>query len=67
MEETRARAGGIQIGGKGAGGGAMLSEQPGALLEDPLTRLTRAKELHKAGVLSDAEFETTKAKLLAEL
>jgi hypothetical protein len=68
MEEARARAGGIAIGASPRDGshGASVprSSAPGT---DPIVRLTQAKELHKAGVLSDAEFETTKARLLSEL
>ena len=32
---------------------------------DPLTELRRLGELHQAGVLTDAEFASAKAKLLA--
>jgi Short C-terminal domain len=35
--------------------------------EDPLDRLKKLDELHKAGVLSDSEFEEQKAKLLAAM
>src|SRR3954470_6405641 len=35
--------------------------------EDPLDRLKKLDELHKAGALTDAEFEAQKKKLLEEL
>lgn len=63
LEEMRAKSGGIQFGGSGggvpgggAGGEASLSG-----------RLQRAKEMLESGLLTDAEFEQVKAKILAEL
>jgi hypothetical protein len=38
---------------------------PAAAERDPLADLQRLGELHQAGTLTDAEFETAKAKLLA--
>jgi hypothetical protein len=35
--------------------------------EDPLDRLKKLDELHKSGVVTDAEFEAKKAELLADL
>ena len=34
--------------------------------EDPLDRLSKLAELHDRGVLTDAEFETQKKKMLGE-
>lgn len=66
MEEARARAGGVHVGTSpvhiddiGAAGGA-ASDAPAA-------RLQRAKELLDQGLISDAEYEAVKAKVLADL
>ncbi|MFT4705250.1 MAG: hypothetical protein ACI81R_002958 [Bradymonadia bacterium] len=65
MEEARAASGGITlgpngspVGGGGGGGGGGV---------DPLQRLALAKELLESGVLTEAEFEETKYKILASL
>jgi hypothetical protein len=65
LEELRAKSGGISLGG-GLTGGA-----PGGAAADagnsPAARLQRAKEMRQQGLLSDAEFEQVKARILAEL
>jgi Short C-terminal domain len=38
---------------------------PAAVEHDPAVDLKELAELHRSGVLTDAEFETAKAKLLA--
>jgi len=67
LEELRAKAGGIQIGGARG-----LAAAPGAAAADegdtsPMARLQRAKDMLQNGLLNDAEFEQIKAKILAEL
>ena len=64
LEELRAKAGGIQVGAFGGG----LSGAPVAAGEtSPTLRLQRAREMLDGGLLTDAEFEQVKAKILAEL
>jgi hypothetical protein len=68
LEDKRAAAGGIQL-GAGFGGG-QSSPQPSpqsAPAEDAMTRLSKAKGLLDAGVLTETEFEGLKAKIMAEL
>ena len=52
----------VGMGGAPAGAAAGAPEA-----EDPLDRLKKLDELHKAGVLSDSEFEEQKAKLLSAM
>ena len=66
LEELRAKAGGIQIGGARA----LTSAPVGGTDEgdsSPMARLQRAKEMLQHGLLNDSEFEQIKAKILAEL
>ena len=58
MEEMRARAGGIHIGAAAPGAPAA---------KDPMERLAQAKKMFEAGLLSDAEYEAIKAKIVTEL
>jgi hypothetical protein len=60
LEELRAKSGGIQLGST-AGVGA--GEEP----RSPQARLQRAKEMVQQGLLTDAEFEQIKARILADL
>jgi hypothetical protein len=66
LEELRAKAGGIQIGGARG-----LAAAPGGTADEgdtsPMARLQRAKEMLQNGLLNDSEFEQIKAKILAEL
>jgi hypothetical protein len=57
------------FGGGAAPGGVAVAAPPAAPAAgtDPLDRLKKLDELHKAGVLNDAEFGAKKAELLAEL
>jgi hypothetical protein len=64
LEEMRARAGGIQV---GALGGSMGGVAAASGDHSPTSRLARAKEMLEGGLLTDAEFEQVKAKILAEL
>ena len=64
LEEMRAKAGGIQFGAGGGVSGYSSSDSNG---QSPTSRLQRAKEMRESGLLTDAEFEQVKAKILAEL
>jgi hypothetical protein len=64
LEELRAKSGGVHlgggVGGHVAGGGDEASRSPQA-------RLQRAKEMLGQGLLTDAEYEQVKARILGEL
>ena len=63
LEELRAKSGGVHLGGVGglpAGGGDDASRSPQG-------RLQRAKEMFDQGLLTDAEYEQVKARILGEL
>jgi hypothetical protein len=62
LEEMRAKSGGVHLGAMpGASGGG--TEQP----RSPQARLQRAKEMLDQGLLTDAEYEQVKARILGEL
>ena len=61
LEELRAKSGGINL--SGSVGGAANPDDAQA----PAARLQRAKEMRQQGMLSDAEFEQVKARILSEL
>jgi hypothetical protein len=61
LEELRAKSGGINL--SGGMGGAAAGEGSQA----PAGRLQRAKEMLQQGLLTDAEFEQIKARILSEL
>src|SRR6202453_318151 len=65
LEELRAKSGGVQISGAGYGnaGGAGAA---GAESE-PARRLRQAREMLEAKLISDSEFESIKAKIVAGL
>jgi hypothetical protein len=68
LDELRAKSGGIQFGTPGApamGGAADASG--GAAAGDPVGRLQRAKEMLVDGLITDAEFESIKAKIVDRL
>ena len=61
LEEMRARSGGVHLGGlPGAPAGGDDARSPQA-------RLQRAKDMLDEGLLSDAEYEQVKARILGEL
>ena len=62
LEELRANSGGVQIGG----GQAAYSADAGAESE-PTRRLRQAREMLDARLISDAEFESIKAKIVSGL
>jgi hypothetical protein len=64
MEEARARAGGVYMGSL-PGMGYPVSAPPAAR-EEPAARLGKAKALLDQGLISEQEYETLKAKVLAE-
>jgi hypothetical protein len=65
LEELRAKSGGISIGGGVGAAPAALPSADGAQV--PAARLQRAKEMLEQGLLTDAEFEQVKARILADL
>ncbi|MGC2195878.1 MAG: SHOCT domain-containing protein [Terriglobales bacterium] len=65
LEEMRARSGGIQLGSSGAGAGLGSSSSGGP--DDTVTRLEKAKAMLDKGLISDAEFEALKARIVNTL
>jgi Short C-terminal domain len=63
LEEMRAKSGGVHL-GSGAAGLQGSGEEAG---RSPQARLQRAREMREQGLLSDAEFEQVKARILGEL
>jgi len=61
LEELRAKSGALQIGGNGGSYGAAAGES------DPARRLRQAREMLEAKLISDAEFESIKAKIVSGL
>jgi hypothetical protein len=61
LDELRARSGGIQLGATAAPHAAAAASTAG---DDPTARLRRAKEMLDAGLLTDAEFESIKARII---
>jgi hypothetical protein len=61
LEELRAKSGGVQISGGGYAGG----ERSGSGESDPARRLRQAREMLDAKLISDAEFESIKAKIVS--
>jgi hypothetical protein len=57
MEEARARAGGFHV--------ATPAASSGGLLEDPVEKLAKAKAMLDQGLISEAEYEAVKAKIIA--
>jgi hypothetical protein len=65
LDELRAQSGGVQIGGGVAGGAAAsLAAAAGG---DPAERLRKAKEMLDGGLITDAEFESIKARVVEGL
>lgn len=61
MEEDRARAGGIQMSVPQA------AANPSAPAEDPVAKLAQAKAMLDQQLISEAEYETLKAKILSAM
>lgn len=64
LEEMRAKSGGVQISSGPAAGPPAL---PGAPSGDPVARLQQARQMLDARLISDAEYEALKARILGEL
>jgi len=60
LEELRAKSGGLQLGSSGVG-------SPAAGEADPVERLKAAKEMLANGLITDAEYEAIKAKVVSGL
>ena len=65
LEELRAKSGGVQFGGSPAG--AYPSAPAAGSESEPTRRLRQAREMLDAKLISDAEFESIKAKIVAGL
>jgi hypothetical protein len=64
LEELRARAGGIQLGGLAATGSVGGNESVPA---DTSSRLRNAKGMLDAGLISDAEYESLRARIISNV
>jgi hypothetical protein len=62
LDELRAKSGGIQFGSAGSVPGGTGREDG-----DPVARLQRAKEMLTEGLITDAEYESIKAKIVDRL
>ena len=62
LEEMRAKSGGVHLGAVSGMAGASTEES-----RSPQARLQRAKDMLDQGLLSDAEYEQVKARILGEL
>jgi hypothetical protein len=62
LEELRAKSGGIQL-----AGGVPVSGAGGDDTRQPAARLQRAREMLQQGLLTDAEFEQVKSRILGDL
>ena len=65
LEEMRAKSGGVHLASPMASAGPYSSNDTNG--QSPSARLQRAKEMLQSGLLTDAEFEQVKAKILNEL
>jgi putative oligomerization/nucleic acid binding protein len=63
LDEMRARSGGIQLGANAA----PFMSQPTDGADDPGSRLKRAKEMLDGGLITDAEYEAIKARIVERL
>jgi hypothetical protein len=61
LEELRAKSGGFQM---GAGGYAAPGAASGA---DPVAKLSQAREMLEKGLISDAEYESLKARIVSSM
>jgi hypothetical protein len=65
LEELRAKSGGIQFGASGGAAGVASPSAGGQ--EDVVTRLEKAKAMLDKGLISDAEYEALKARIVNTL
>ena len=61
LEELRAKSGGIQV-----GAGPLAPSGAGAAM-DPVAKLSQAKEMLDKGLISDAEYESLKARIVSSM
>jgi len=66
LEELRAKSGGVQIGNQGGYATDAANSGSGGESE-PTRRLRQAREMLEARLISDSEFESIKAKIVAGL
>ena len=64
LEEMRAKSGGVQI---SSGPVPVPPSTPGGPSNDPVSRLQQARQMLEAKLISDAEYEALKARILGEL
>ena len=71
LEEMRAQSGGVQVGTAGLGllGGGMGSagDGSGGAAEDAVVRLEKAKAMLDKGLISEAEYEAVKARVIEKI
>jgi hypothetical protein len=67
LEELRAKSGGLQWGPAAAYGAAAGGSTPVEMESEPARRLRQAREMLDAKLISDTEFESIKAKIVAGL
>jgi hypothetical protein len=67
LEEMRARSGGVHLGAVPGAAGASAGAGPDDAGRSPQARLQRAREMLEQGLLTDAEYEQVKARILGEL
>ena len=60
LDELRAQSGGVNLGGALSGAAANLVAAGG----DPTERLRKAKQMLDDGLITDAEYETIKARVV---
>jgi hypothetical protein len=60
LDELRARSGGVQLGAMGPTAGVAAA----GVGEGPAARLQRAREMLDAGLITDAEYEAVKARVI---
>jgi hypothetical protein len=65
LEELRAKSGGVQIGGQA--GQTYSGADPTGAESEPARRLRQAREMLDAKLISDSEFESIKARIVAGL
>jgi hypothetical protein len=69
LEELRARSGGVQIGGTptGAGQSSYSGPDSAGAESEPTRRLRQAREMLDAKLITDAEYESIKARIVSGL
>ncbi len=64
LDELRAQSGGVQIGAQAGAAGSSAMPSAGG---DPAERLRRAREMFDAGLITDTEYESIKARVVDAL